>query len=318
MGAYSPQWPPVSKPELTLSAPNTLILLASSATLWWGERGIRKGSRGSLVAGIVMTFVLGAVFLSIQIVEYHRTKFLPQSHAYGSMFYTITGFHSAHVAIGLLMLLFVLARSVLGHFTPRRHLAVKNVSMYWHFVGHRVVVRLHHDLHHPALLVAPMMNVSRAGSFTATPVCAGEAVRVSMRALWFGLGGAPIAWSIQEVVDGARVAQLLLGRLSSCRPRDRGAERHRGGRECHRHFGRPHGTRDGNPKLAHDAGANGRGCHPVTRSSTTGRAVALHGARRDCSEHAVSGWYRAADRSDRPGVSMCGAGEMSLTRALSM
>ncbi len=134
VGSYSPQWPPVSKPELTLSAPNTLILLASSATLWWGERGIRKGNRSSLIAGIVMTFVLGAVFLSIQMVEYHKTKFLPQSHAYGSMFYTITGFHSAHVAIGLLMLLFVLTRSLLGHFTPRRHLAIKNVSMYWHFV----------------------------------------------------------------------------------------------------------------------------------------------------------------------------------------
>ncbi|MBA2683643.1 MAG: heme-copper oxidase subunit III [Gemmatimonadaceae bacterium] len=134
LGSLSPQWPPVARPELTLSGPNTMILLASSGTMWWGEAGIRRGSRGRLISGLVLTFILGAVFLSIQMIEYHKTKFLPQSHAYGSVFYTITGFHGAHVAIGLLMVLFVLARALCGHFTPARHLAIKNAAMYWHFV----------------------------------------------------------------------------------------------------------------------------------------------------------------------------------------
>ncbi len=51
-----------------------------------------------------------------------------------------------------------------------------------------------------------MTGASRSGPFTSTPVCSDEAERVSMRALWFGLAGAPVAWSINEVADAALVS----------------------------------------------------------------------------------------------------------------
>jgi heme/copper-type cytochrome/quinol oxidase subunit 3 len=54
--------------------------------------------------------------------------------AYGSLFYTITGFHGAHVMVGLLMLVVVLIRSMRGHFSRARHEAITNVALYWHFV----------------------------------------------------------------------------------------------------------------------------------------------------------------------------------------
>jgi heme/copper-type cytochrome/quinol oxidase subunit 3 len=68
------------------------------------------------------------------VVEYSHKQFTPATDAYGSLFFTITGFHGAHVAVGLLMIAVVAVRAWLGHFSERRHLAVTNVSWYWHFV----------------------------------------------------------------------------------------------------------------------------------------------------------------------------------------
>lgn len=127
-------WPPPGPPELRLALPNTGILLLSSGAMWWGESGLRRGSQGRLRLGLVMTLALGLVFLAIQMVEYRHKQFSPATDAYGSLFFTITGFHGAHVAIGLLMVAVVGVRAWLGHFSERRHLAVTNVSWYWHFV----------------------------------------------------------------------------------------------------------------------------------------------------------------------------------------
>jgi heme/copper-type cytochrome/quinol oxidase subunit 3 len=132
--SMAPGWPPDGAPRLTLAAPNTALLLASSATMWWAERGIRRGATGRLKLGLLVTLALGVVFLAVQGVEYSRETFGPRSHAYGSMFYTITGFHGAHVAVGLLMNVVVQVRAWLGHFSAERHLAVTNAALYWHFV----------------------------------------------------------------------------------------------------------------------------------------------------------------------------------------
>jgi len=127
-------WPPNGKPNLTLALPNTLILIASSVAFWWGERGIRSGSQLRLRTGMRIALLLGIAFLVIQGIEYHHQRFTPATNAYGSLFFTITGFHGAHVAVGLLMNIVVQIRAYLGHFSAERHLAVTNAAMYWHFV----------------------------------------------------------------------------------------------------------------------------------------------------------------------------------------
>ena len=127
-------WPPPGPPELRLALPNTFVLLASSGTMWWAESGVRRGSQGRLRVGLLITIVLGVAFLAVQMIEYHHSHFGPRTDAYGSLFYTITGFHGAHVAVGLLMLLVVMVRAWLGHFAPGRHLAITNTAWYWHFV----------------------------------------------------------------------------------------------------------------------------------------------------------------------------------------
>lgn len=127
-------WPPEGPPALSLVIPNTLILLLSSGTMYWAESGIRRGAKGRLRGGLLLTLLLGLVFLGIQAVEYSEKSVLPTTNAYASLFYLITGFHGAHVAVGLLMIAVVAVRAVLGHFDARRHEAVTNVSWYWHFV----------------------------------------------------------------------------------------------------------------------------------------------------------------------------------------
>ena len=70
----------------------------------------------------------------LQGVEYSREKLSFTHDAYGSLFYTITSFHGAHVFVGLVMLTVVLVRALRGHFATGRTEAVSNVAMYWHFV----------------------------------------------------------------------------------------------------------------------------------------------------------------------------------------
>ena len=127
-------WPPEGPPSLKLVLPNTAILLLSSGTMYWAEAGIRRGEGGRLRIGLIVTLVLGVIFLAIQGVEYSNQRITPTTNAYGSLFFTITGFHGAHVAAGLLMIAVIACRAFLGHFRQGRHEAVTNVSWYWHFV----------------------------------------------------------------------------------------------------------------------------------------------------------------------------------------
>ena len=132
----SPLWPPqgIQRPELVLSSINTAILLGSSFVMQWGLSGIRKDNSGRLRLGLAIAFVMGAVFLGIQIYEYTQLEFSPQEVAYASLFWTITGIHATHVLVALLMNAYIQVRANLGQFDGARHQGVENVTLYWHFV----------------------------------------------------------------------------------------------------------------------------------------------------------------------------------------
>lgn len=131
---YGRVWLPDKLPEFKLSLPNTIILLLSSAVVFWAERQARQGARWKLSAGLAVTFVLGAVFVGIQLMEWRNKTFTPSSSSYGSLYFTITGFHMAHVLAGLIVLLFLLIWSLLGYFDDRRNAPVTIGALYWHFV----------------------------------------------------------------------------------------------------------------------------------------------------------------------------------------
>lgn len=133
----SATWPPtpeIRRPELPLVALNTLFLLTSSVTLQWAIARIRAGDRAALVRGVGATLLLGTVFLAIQVFEFSRNGFGINDGVFGSTFYTLTGFHGAHVAAGLLILAAVLRRAKRGLITAERHVAVAAAGYYWHFV----------------------------------------------------------------------------------------------------------------------------------------------------------------------------------------
>ena len=120
--------------DLPLAAVLTAILVASSFTMQFGVWAIRRGDTGKLRMWTAITLVLGVLFLIGQLYDYSQLGFGISDGVFGTVFYTLTGFHGAHVFGGAVGLTIVLARTLRGQFSARNHVAVEAVSMYWHFV----------------------------------------------------------------------------------------------------------------------------------------------------------------------------------------
>jgi heme/copper-type cytochrome/quinol oxidase subunit 3 len=123
--------------ELWFPLVNTFILLASSFPVHFAGINAVKGNMRNVKIGFLGTIVMGAIFLSGQIYEYSGLfgkHFTPQATIFGSSFFTLTGFHGAHVTVGLLFLLIVWLRTLRGDFNAKRHFPIEAAEMYWHFV----------------------------------------------------------------------------------------------------------------------------------------------------------------------------------------
>ncbi|HEX5029545.1 MAG TPA: cytochrome c oxidase subunit 3 [Gaiellaceae bacterium] len=131
-------WPPdgTAEPKLLVPAVMTALLMASSVPAYLADSSIRRGEVDRLRVYLASTLVLGAAFLGLQAWEYsdELDVLRPQTDAYGSLFYTVTGLHGAHVIVGLFLLGWVLAWALRGRYGADRHLAVEISSLYWHFV----------------------------------------------------------------------------------------------------------------------------------------------------------------------------------------
>ena len=127
-------WPEGGLPKLTLPTVNTVILLTSSVAAWWAERGVRAGRQRDLQWGLAGALVLGSAFAGIQLLEWHNKPFSHSSDVYGSLYFTITGFHMAHVAVRLVGLVMLLAGALRGYFDRERHSVISIGILYWHFV----------------------------------------------------------------------------------------------------------------------------------------------------------------------------------------
>jgi cytochrome c oxidase subunit 3 len=146
--AASPHWPPTiaenvpadlaerfnlhAEPFYALGL--TIILVISSVTCQLGVWAIRRNDRTGFIRAFGVTLVLGIVFLIGQIYDYSTIGFGVSDTPFGTTFYTLTGFHGAHVFGGAVMLSVILYRGLAGQFSSRHHDAVEAVSLYWHFV----------------------------------------------------------------------------------------------------------------------------------------------------------------------------------------
>jgi cytochrome c oxidase subunit 3 len=130
-------WPPHGfELPVAVAFVNTLILVSSSFTMHWALESVKRGNRRGLKLGLLSTLLLGATFLFIQINEYIHLGFSIRDGSFGSIFYSLTGLHGAHVTVGLILLLFATIRAWRGHFSPeaKNHLGVEVPGIYWHFV----------------------------------------------------------------------------------------------------------------------------------------------------------------------------------------
>jgi cytochrome c oxidase subunit III len=132
----SVHWLPADVPQLDLAYPSllTVILISSGIPMHWAHLSIQNGNRRNLALGLALTLLLGGAFILGQAYEWSQTKFTPQGSVFGSTFFTLTGFHGAHVIVGLVLLTVTLIRTLRGRFSPESHFAVWAGAWYWHFV----------------------------------------------------------------------------------------------------------------------------------------------------------------------------------------
>jgi len=137
--AYNSGFEPyeVSKLDIKATGIFTLILFSSSFTYIMAERKYKKGNIKSLKIWLIVTILLGAIFLFGQGKEYIRLvneNITLSGSVFGTSFYALTGFHGLHVFIGLIILSIVLILTLIGDFNNSKSTVIGTVGIYWHFV----------------------------------------------------------------------------------------------------------------------------------------------------------------------------------------
>jgi cytochrome c oxidase subunit 3 len=128
-------WPPEGvELETAIAAAATAVLVLSSGTMHLAHRSLEAGRTEAFRRWLLLTAVLGALFLANQAREWAVADFAADDHAFGSAFYVMTGFHGLHVLGGILAMAVLLGRSVAPTFGPDEVPSAEIVSYYWHFV----------------------------------------------------------------------------------------------------------------------------------------------------------------------------------------
>jgi cytochrome c oxidase subunit 3 len=135
------EWPPQEFADIlnpfSLILVATVILILSSVTCQMAIWAIRKDDRRGFLRNMAVTFILGVSFLLLQAYDYSLLfgdGLKLGSGPFGTTYFTLTGFHGAHVFGGVIMLGVILYRGMSGQFSSRHHDAVEAASLYWHFV----------------------------------------------------------------------------------------------------------------------------------------------------------------------------------------
>jgi len=147
--------------DLKLGGFNTAVLLASSFTMAMAVWASQTGRKPQLTLYLVLTLLLGGIFLGVKVVEYSqkfehhlvpgRSFQMPadeippgaaakdpdfQTHAqlFFSLYFGMTGLHALHMIVGAGLLVWLIRQSMAGRFTPQYNTPVEIVGLYWHFV----------------------------------------------------------------------------------------------------------------------------------------------------------------------------------------
>jgi cytochrome c oxidase subunit I+III len=128
------RWPPDGLPKLGMSGLNTALLLVSSVFVWLAGLFVRRARQRIAFAMLAVAIALGVAFVVIQFGEWRDHPYGLSSNLYGSLYFTITGLHIAHVIAGLVMLVCLAVWTAFGYFDGRRDAPLMIGGLYWHFV----------------------------------------------------------------------------------------------------------------------------------------------------------------------------------------
>jgi heme/copper-type cytochrome/quinol oxidase subunit 3 len=123
--------------DIPYTSISAFVLLMSSMTMVLALSAIQRGNQRGLRVWLGATALLGTVFLGGQFFEF--TSFKHEglgltTNMFGASFFTLTGFHGAHVTLGVIWLLSLLLVSLRGGLTKEQSLNVEIAGLYWHFV----------------------------------------------------------------------------------------------------------------------------------------------------------------------------------------
>jgi cytochrome c oxidase subunit 3 len=133
--AHLAAWPPKGTHlDVLQSGIFTILLVASSFTMQYAVWLIEHRRRAAARRWVVISLVLGALFISNQVYEWTHLATRWYTNSYGSVFYITTGIHGLHVFLGLVAMLFLLFRMRGTEGDPGELSTFQGVSYYWHFV----------------------------------------------------------------------------------------------------------------------------------------------------------------------------------------
>jgi len=134
---------------INLTAANTFVLICSSVTMVLALAAIQRGKKARCSFFLLATVLIGSTFLGVQVYEYYQLSlghhfppgisatghFRPSVSVFASCFYTMTGFHGAHVTGGVILLACIFIQSFFFNGYSQNHYApVELAGLYWHFV----------------------------------------------------------------------------------------------------------------------------------------------------------------------------------------
>ncbi len=123
--------------DIPCTSVSAFVLLMSSVTMVLALAAIQRGDQRGLRIWLLGTALLGLLFLSgqaFEFTEFNREGLSLSSNLFGTTFYVLTGFHGAHVTVGVLILLSLLVMALRGRLTQAQSLNVELAGLYWHFV----------------------------------------------------------------------------------------------------------------------------------------------------------------------------------------
>ena len=130
---------PIDVFDIPVTSVSTFVLLMSSMSMVMAYAWLTRGNLKAFRIWLASTAILGATFLAFQTFEFRdfavHGQLTPKTNLFGSTFFTLTGFHGAHVTLGVIWLLSILFHSFRkGGVTPEKNLDVDLAALYWHFV----------------------------------------------------------------------------------------------------------------------------------------------------------------------------------------